>query len=1004
MDSVDSKETYFIYDKAEYNALKKTYSHAYSVMSRINIATIFNSDFDMVENEKAIENYHKLFNHFDSILDVRFNQEFDFKLFNFYLFNVHLSYIMVVSVSWQQLDKYMRNSTKFNTELLLTLCRNHCHYERESNRIKLSQTYDAQCDEYYETKYIELMKSIVDNVASTANDIEMIEQPAFSIKLYPYQKRNIKWMIDKEKSLNKMYINSNNETIIDKTIVNYSTCQIKPIDDTIKHINLNGGVLMDEVGMGKTIQIIIMSLLNKPTITDIKQPCYDRLYAKGNLVICPSQLCGQWIREFSKVVDKTYPLTIIPFYNKIHHDKYTYDNILNANFVVTSFTFLNSKHFTSQISSPISVHSMDSLNKAGTELYNSDHKKTLIGTNVQLLLLLWNRIIIDEFHELNAQTKNNQLLTTIKLFKSNYRWCMTGTPFDKTHTSLLNIINFISHCDNNLSIISNASVFNHVKHDMFRRNTKKSVEEEYKLPPLKETVLKLQFSKTEWLLYYAYLADSNIDKFSPLVRQMCCHPKIATEIKSTLSNCKTLDDIEDVMLTHYKKSLDDAERIMLFVEYTLNTASENSKVKKFRFYKRLLKSIGYKPVIDYVAKKFVKPNNSDAVLDMNEFRPDGILIPPDIQELEADEEEEEGAAEDKLQKIVISDSNIDEIIQLISRLPRYKERVAKPTILEQYVTALIDKKNTVDKIYQGKLRTYTYFKGVIDKLLFAEKTLITDLRSNENTTEENPELETCTICLSVVSGTDLGVISKCGHIYCFNCINPYITTHKKCPMCKLVVSPSDIFKIRCNLNNIAPPTETEITQNTLINKVGTKIANLIFFLKTTDKHVIVFSQWDDLLKKVGETLTEHGITNLFCRGHVWQRDKAIRDFNNSNTIKVIMLSSESAASGTNLTKAEIVILLDPVYGTAEHRRNTEWQAIGRAYRMGQTKTVEVIRFVMENSVEQEIYDSNIKHDKDMNINSDVNNMQIVMDKSIVTNIVQSATTIVKKPRKKTIKP
>jgi SNF2 family DNA or RNA helicase len=151
-------------------------------------------------------------------------------------------------------------------------------------------------------------------------------------------------------------------------------------------------------------------------------------------------------------------------------------------------------------------------------------------------------------------------------------------------------------------------------------------------------------------------------------------------------------------------------------------------------------------------------------------------------------------------------------------------------------------------------------------------------------------------------------------------------------------------------------------------------------------------------------LTEHGITNLFCRGHVWQRDKAIRDFNNSNTIKVIMLSSESAASGTNLTKAEIVILLDPVYGTAEHRRNTEWQAIGRAYRMGQTKTVEVIRFVMENSVEQEIYDSNIKHDKDMNINSDVNNMQIVMDKSIVTNIVQSATTIVKKPRKKTIKP
>ena len=58
-----------------------------------------------------------------------------------------------------------------------------------------------------------------------------------------------------------------------------------------------------------------------------------------------------------------------------------------------------------------------------------------------------------------------------------------------------------------------------------------------------------------------------------------------------------------------------------------------------------------------------------------------------------------------------------------------------------------------------------------------------------------------------------------------------------------------------------------------------------------------------------------------------------------------MLSSESAASGTNLTAASTVILLDPVYGTYEYRRNTEWQAIGRAYRMGQTKKVTVVRFL-----------------------------------------------------------
>jgi hypothetical protein len=170
------------------------------------------------------------------------------------------------------------------------------------------------------------------------------------------------------------------------------------------------------------------------------------------------------------------------------------------------------------------------------------------------------------------------------------------------------------------------------------------------------------------------------------------------------------------------------------------------------------------------------------------------------------------------------------------------------------------------------------------------------------------------------------------------------------------------------------PKEEEVSnkefkdKQTLISKVGTKLANLIFFLKKNDTHTIIFSQWDDLLKNVGEVLNDYGIKNVFCKGHVWQRDKAIRDFQENNDIKVIMLSSESAASGTNLTKADTVIFLDPVYGTSEYRKNTERQATGRAHRMGQTKQVKVVRFIIKNTVEHEIYDLNIIEDKKLNIN------------------------------------
>ena len=216
-----------------------------------------------------------------------------------------------------------------------------------------------------------------------------------------------------------------------------------------------------------------------------------------------------------------------------------------------------------------------------------------------------------------------------------------------------------------------------------------------------------------------------------------------------------------------------------------------------------------------------------------------------------------------------------------------------------------------------------------------------------------------------VQGCDMGV-TKCGHIYCYKCIKPFIDKSSKCPICQKIVKGNEIYMI------VKPTIEVEKdkeyqNKQTLISQVGTKLANLIFFIKKNDRHCIIFSQWDDLLKKVGTVLNDYGIKNVFCKGNVWQRDKTVRDFNTIDDIKVIMLSSQSAASGTNLTKAEMVILLDPVYGeTYESRRNTEWQAIGRAYRMGQEKSVKVVRFIIKNTVEEEIYNMNKKSDKESN--------------------------------------
>ena len=72
-----------------------------------------------------------------------------------------------------------------------------------------------------------------------------------------------------------------------------------------------------------------------------------------------------------------------------------------------------------------------------------------------------------------------------------------------------------------------------------------------------------------------------------------------------------------------------------------------------------------------------------------------------------------------------------------------------------------------------------------------------------------------------------------------------------------------------------------------------------------------------------------------------------------------MLCSENMSSGINLTEATDVILLDtftvdsPILCKA-----LETQAIGRAVRLGQTKTVQVRRFIMRNSIEEQLFKRN----------------------------------------------
>ena len=82
---------------------------------------------------------------------------------------------------------------------------------------------------------------------------------------------------------------------------------------------------------------------------------------------------------------------------------------------------------------------------------------------------------------------------------------------------------------------------------------------------------------------------------------------------------------------------------------------------------------------------------------------------------------------------------------------------------------------------------------------------------------------------------------------------------------------------------------------------------------------------------------------------VEQRERALRTFRERPGPRALLLSLQAGGVGLNLQEASTVILFDRWWNPA-----TEEQAVQRAHRFGRQVPLEVIRFLVEDSVEEKI--------------------------------------------------
>ncbi|XP_052188741.1 ISWI chromatin-remodeling complex ATPase CHR11 isoform X1 [Diospyros lotus] len=228
------------------------------------------------------------------------------------------------------------------------------------------------------------------------------------------------------------------------------------------------GILADEMGLGKTLQTIsLLGYLHE--FRGITGP---------HMVVSPKSTLGNWMNEIKRFCPV---LRAVKFLGNPDERRHIKENLLIAgkfDVCVTSF-------------------------------------EMAIKEKSALRQFSWRYIIIDEAHRI--KNENSLLSKTMRLYKTNYRLLITGTPLQNNLHELWSLLNFLLP-----EVFSSAEVFDEwfqisgendqqevvqqlhkVLRPFLLRRLKSDVEKG--LPPKKETILKVGMSQMQKQYYRALL-------------------------------------------------------------------------------------------------------------------------------------------------------------------------------------------------------------------------------------------------------------------------------------------------------------------------------------------------------------------------------------------------------------------------------------------------------------------------------------------------------------------
>lgn len=794
----------------------------------------------------------------------------------------------------------------------------------------IEQYNSSMCLNYEQSCIYNFIKEFypVNMTIKNADDMEeyRVKLSDFIGKLYSYQKQTLSWLMNNEKDgaifpyhLSKYVpVKYGNNYITHKSsgsgysvlkgqemkgyIDIISDNQIiydEKYEDKVVNYRINGGIIADKIGTGKTVTMISLIQTNQSVELPKLRDGFEKSFytpIKATLVIAPKNITKQWFKEFNKWLHNVNSggMNIIVL-NTIKELESAVDNGLEQyDVVICSYSVITDNY-------KIFDNKKDKIFKK-----EEDPKK-------YLFLYKWHRVVYDEFHEKFNSTRTNFIKIIRDYIRARYTWGISGTPNLENKVILQNLMHLLQIRDE----LDNPIPYNNLKcceliPSCIRRN------EKLELPPLKNLAKVITLSSEEKKFYEAVSPSEPEYGMSLCCSNSCTNKGGSSVIKDTIESdihrfscrIKKLEtEIDSYVLAN--NSMSDTVTNMFPNEtiedfYYVSVKDHEKNTKESR--KKLMTDPAFKTASDIATKHLL---NSEKIKSMK----------PMLQSLKQ--------TVDSLNELLLDDGK------------------------QTCSMCLNDTENS--------------------KILTARCC---------------PVFKTCQKCMSELSVS--------GKISCMNCNNEISTD-------------INMFKV-VEKNKLNIDRETGLSRE----KYSTKIIEIIKFIKNLDQcdKVILFAKWTTFLSAIVDAMDKCKIDYADISGSTRMREESIERFKTQNACRVIILSSENQASGLQLTEANHVIIAHPFFG--EKGAFYEKQAIGRAYRLGQKREVQVTYFIANNTVEEYFFKKHVTEqdiavtylktdevDVDTNTTSEISSDKSVEDKATKS---QSSTAprkkkILKKPKK-----